>query len=185
MFSIVGFEIKSMEHDCTGDTLYCIVNKEADKFAESVPIFEEWELAMFKDIVRDIIKSDNGKLSELEAINVSNNSSKRSRTVRQEFVRRLCNSKWLELQDEEYVCVGTRTLLELPQLLQEFECPVCPLCNYHVVQGVHPCSDCGVKVHRQCAKRHIAAARTKKCVSCEADWLDEGEIEWGNAYVQM
>jgi len=130
---------------------------------------------VFKAIVKLIVGSDEGQIIELDAIEtrkkIPDALSKKKLEVQQiqAFLRQLCDSGWMEIQ-EDHICIGPRTLLELPQLFEALTCAECPVCNYHVVQGIRPCTQCEIKVHKHCAQRHRKLTRGNKCIECKQPW---------------
>lgn len=213
-FAYVGFDVKRIHCEQTGELMYGLVNVEADEVAKKFPSYQKSELDFFRRIVEKIVDRyvpirtvrnvrnaypiASHSFTKFVRIYVySEHGSIQMRTFRQEAeqasfrhstmaLQRWVLSGWLALNQagvNQSVFVGTRTFVELPDLLQSLHCPTCPICGLHAVDAASPCSSCDVSVHRHCLSRVFARTNRTQCRvdGCDGKWSrpvgDQAESE--------
>eukprot|EP00941_MAST-03F_sp_MAST-3F-sp1_P005108 g5108.t1 len=167
-FSMVKMQIKKMTHETKKTDYYCLVNTEADNFSAVASNLDEWQLIFFKGCVKAIIEK-RGSASEEEIMEQRSSAlvlaareqkGKPHASEVYELVQRLTAQNWLEEADNCY-SLGARSVLELADLLEEFDCPECVICGYLVVNSFKcPNEKCNLSMHLHC-ERNLALTKQK------------------------
>ena len=174
MMRFVGMDIKSVSDECTGELYYCIVNTEADTFAKEFTRFEDWELKIFKFVIQKIVSNaySTPSITIQDFINEGRVCCKKDDNIRNLLIK-LRSTGWIvPVPRQNALRLGPRTFVELSSFLNELQCPVCPMCGTHVVNGVKPCDVCPVTVHKHCLDSHKKNAMTAPCLAkdCNGSW---------------
>ena len=174
MLSFVGMDVKTVSDEWSGETYYCIVNTVSDILAKDFTNFEQWELGLFKEIVRKICTQGNSKLSIDDFLS---EGRKVIPKVKDDQIRsllvKLKSTGWIFfIMTEKALRLGPRVFVELAPLLDEFKCPVCPMCSVHIVRGFRPCNTCSIVAHKHCVDEHRENAITAPCLEkgCKGNW---------------
>ncbi|CAG0881261.1 unnamed protein product [Darwinula stevensoni] len=138
----------------------------------------------YKAIMESIMTSDGGCISSIEILNLVDHLDRRiSKADAEKLVQKWVLERYLE-EDETYVYLGVRTLVEMNQYLQDVfpeHIRNCPLCNGLIVYG-STCESCGGLIHCHCLKKFFKGGKEQRmCPNCKHPWtLNEAEKDGPN-----
>jgi hypothetical protein len=183
MMKFVGMDVKTVSDEWTGETYYCIANVEQDLFASEFTSFEQWELSLFKQVVRKIVSNAYGspKITIDQFLKEGRVCCKKDDKIRNLLIKLQSRGWIVGVTRENALRLGPRTFVELSSFLDELKCPVCPMCLIHVVYGVKPCDTCPVRAHKHCAQTQRTGAMTAPCTAkdCPGSWKKRNNDDGG------
>lgn len=160
--------------------LHAIVENEAAK-AAAMKITTKVEREFLRVVIKGIVTSAEGHISEIACLNFSNNLNECKVTKKDASIllASLASKKWLEMVRGQ-VYLGPRTMTELQKFLSEqyedyFE--RCKLCKDLTLIGEKCPAGCGVKIHSSCLETFYANGASQKCVGCKQPWPFEPRPE--------
>lgn len=171
-------EIRKGIDERNGSHWYGMINTTDSSITRMASDYTVVELELFKKIVEDIVKTDEGEISSTDALNlvntVENEGKKLSRTQAQDLIGRLRSDRWLAESVHGEVSLSIRALLELEHYIQQQlpdYCMQCNTCKRLAVKG-QVCGSCDTKLHIHCAARYFCDVAEPKCPNkrCNAPW---------------
>jgi len=167
-------QIKKCICEVKGTNYYALVNQTEHPLNKLSPLYTPMQLELFKKIVEEVLTSDSGTVTSMEALNFEfGETVKFSRREREETLTRMANDMWL-VEERGEISLSARSIYELDVYIREVykdQAVICPACNALVVRGQR-CEkgNCSVRIHNHCAKKLFKAGTQRKCPSCKTAW---------------
>ncbi|GFX17418.1 non-structural maintenance of chromosomes element 1 homolog [Trichonephila clavipes] len=150
--------------ELTGESYYILINSNNNNISRLVPEYKVQELEVFKSITSSIVKSDDGKISSTDALNLEI-EAKISKKEVNDMLQMFKKDGWL-CEKEGYFFFSTRAIAELQHFFRENYADYvssCELCKNIVFQGPS-CNNCERKLHNHCKESYFT--RSKVCPTC-------------------
>ncbi|GAV04175.1 hypothetical protein RvY_14491 [Ramazzottius varieornatus] len=166
---------------CSGsriESYYCLANKSTNSIHQTQEVFSRKELEYLNELVKAILKSGRGHLTDHEAGNVEL-SSRMTQSNSQEMRKKFVALQFIETDDNGKLVIAPRALAELePELRRindeagEENVEKCSFCQGIIVnkQGVE-CGECSQRCHPVCLMRVLEPeqpAGSKSRINCSA-----------------
>jgi len=177
----LGLGIRSVRNEENEKITWALVNDKIDLVSQMATQYSTQEIALFKQIVEQIIFAPNEaySISSIRALHeVSNLPVKSSMTksqaemVLQSFVAR----EWLAKSARGRYSLSTRSILELQEYLTttyDDEILSCTSCMEILTKGISCYTpNCKARLHHHCYARY----RSQKCPSCNCDWSKQEKL---------
>lgn len=150
--------------ELTGESYYILINSNNNNISRLAPEYKVQELEVFKSITSSIVKSDDGRISSTDALNLEIDAKILKKDVN-DMLQMFKRNGWL-CEKEGYYFFSTRAIAELQYFFRENYADFissCKLCKNIVFQG-SSCKNCNGKLHNHCKESYFT--RAQACPSC-------------------
>ncbi|CAL1275840.1 unnamed protein product [Larinioides sclopetarius] len=162
----LNMAIKSLRDELSTEMYYILVNENNNNVSRLLPDYKVQELEVLKCMITSIVKSEDGKISSTDALNLEIDTKISKRDVNN-MLEMFVEDGWL-CEKDGYYFFSTRAIAELHYFFKENyseNISTCYLCKNIVFQGP-VCQNCDIKLHNYCMKR----SGIKMCPSCRSDF---------------
>ncbi|KAF8782128.1 Non-structural maintenance of chromosomes like protein [Argiope bruennichi] len=162
----LNIAIKSMRDELSTEMFYILINENNNNISRLASDYKMQELEVFKGLAISIVKSEDGKISSTDALNLEIDIKISKREVN-DMLQMFVVDGWL-CEKDGYYFFSTRAIAELQHFFRENymdNISICYQCKNIVFQGP-VCQNCDIKLHNYCMKR----TGIKLCPSCRKDF---------------
>ncbi|GFT34418.1 hypothetical protein NPIL_177671 [Nephila pilipes] len=155
--------------ELTEESYYILINSNNNNLSRLAPEYKVQELEVFKSITSSIVKSDDGRISSTDALNLEI-ETKISKKEVNDMLQMFQKDGWL-CEKEGYYFFSTRAIAELQHFFRENYADfisICHLCKNIVFQGPS-CKSCDQKLHNHCKKTYFSRSQVC-CPNCNGNF---------------
>lgn len=167
--SSINMGIESGKDELTGEIFWAFIPKIKDEKMRYQTKFSQVQLDLLRAIFLEILDSDNGLISSIDAINLQSTlEQKPSHDESEKTIAAFVSSKWLSSKDGN-IYIGVRSIIELMPFFRashQDEFYVCPLCNRSLFHG-YKCEKCQAVHHLYCLGRIKKSTGMLECFNCK------------------
>ncbi|GIY73724.1 non-structural maintenance of chromosomes element 1 homolog [Caerostris extrusa] len=154
--------------ELTGKSYYMLINRNNNNISRLFPQNKVQELEVFKSIIASIVKSEDGKISSTDALNLQMDLKIMKKEIN-EILLMFKRDGWL-YEEEGYYFFSTRAITELQPFFRENypdDISNCYMCKNIIFQG-SSCESCNIKLHNYCKKSYFLRSTSKQnaCPAC-------------------
>lgn len=161
-------EIRSAEDENTCEMFYLFIFTEEKAIMRKLNKYTADELEYFKNILHEIVTSNDRYVSSTVCLNLNTVLSKHmTKSDMENLLDKFCNDLWLVQQDGK-ISLSLLSIVELePIFTENYDEYIdkCQLCKRIVIQG-HRCENCVSLLHLSCVRRYTKGQKTPTCPNC-------------------
>ncbi|KAF7994695.1 hypothetical protein HCN44_004167 [Aphidius gifuensis] len=166
--SSINMAIQSGKDELTGEIFWAFVPTIKDEKMRYQSKYTQAQLDLLRAIFLEILDSENGFISSIDALNIQSTLEPRlSHAEAETTIGEMVSSKWLSSK-EGNIYIGVRSTIELMPFFRAShhdEFNACPICDRSLFHG-HKCENCQAVHHLYClgiAKKRTGMLECFKC----------------------
>lgn len=163
-------KIRSSTCEVTSKKYYVLISTHYRPDSVWPSHFNDAELEFIKNVIHEIIKSENKVFSSIDCLNLD---GKLDGSNRERIIHSLIADKWLVEPKKGRITLSALSICELrPYLKHHYsnEITQCSFCRRDIYYG-KCCSNCNALGHRACITKYLATSKKLKCPSCHQDFV--------------
>ncbi|QRV85901.1 non-structural maintenance of chromosomes element 1 [Ceratobasidium sp. AG-Ba] len=180
------FRLSSAKDECTGETLWAIINTKQDPATMLATEYSAIEIQYFKLVIEQIVLANNDAFSIPATAALREVSHLSGKSITKSEAEHLLSSfvakGWLLKSKRGRYSLSSRSLLELQNYFRETypeEYNECTYCMEPITKGIRcPTENCISRMHTHCYRTWCRARRDRplECPQCKHSW-DEDKVK--------